>query len=49
MVDFLNYDGLSYTDIRNKLLKLMEQIVRYKHHIAFINTCIRLNVILRGF
>ena len=38
MDDFLNYDGLSYTNIREKLLKLMEKIGRYKHHIAFINT-----------
>ena len=49
MVDFLNYDGLSYTDIRKKLLKLMEKIARYKHHIASINTYIRFNVIPRGF
>ena len=25
MVNFLNYDGLSYTDILKKLLKLMEK------------------------
>ena len=31
--------------IDKKLLKLMEKIARYKHHIAFINTYIRLNVI----
>ena len=49
MVDFLNYDGLSDTDIRKKLLRLMEKIARYKHHIAFINTYIRFNVIPRGF
>ena len=48
MVDFLNYDGLSYTDIRKRLLKLMEKIARY-NHIAFINTYIRFNVIPRGF
>ena len=49
MVDFLNYYGLSYTDIRKKLLKLIEKIACYKHHIAFINTYIRFNVIPKGF
>ena len=36
MVDFLNYDGLSYIDICKKLLKLMEKIARYKHHIVLL-------------
>ena len=49
MVDFSNYDGLSYTEICKKLLKLMEKIARYKHHIAFINTYIRFSVIPRRF
>ena len=49
MVDFLNYDGLSYTDIRKKLLRLMEKIACYKHHIAFINTYIRFSIIPTGF
>ena len=50
MVDFLNHhDSLSYTDIRKKLLTLMEKITLYKHHIAFINTYICFNVIPREF
>ena len=49
MVDFLNYDGLSYTDICKKLLKSMGKIARYKHHIASVNTYIRFSVIPRGF
>ena len=49
MVDFLNYDGLSYTDIRKELLNLLGKIVRYKHYIAFIKTYIPFNLIPRGF
>ena len=49
MVDFLNYDGISYIDIRKKLLTLMEEIACYKHHIIFINTYIWFNVITREF
>ena len=40
---------VAYPGIRKKLLKLMEKIARYKHHIAFINTYIHFNVIPRGF
>ena len=32
-----------------KLLKLMEKIAHYKHHIVFINRGIRFNVIPRRF
>ena len=36
MVDFLNYDGISYVDIRKKLLTLMEEIAFYRRHIIFV-------------
>ena len=49
MVDFLNYDGLSDTDIRKKQLKLMEKVARYKHCIAFIYTHIHFNVNQENF
>ena len=49
MVDFLNFDTLSYTDIHKILLKLMEKIARYKHHTGFINMYVDFNVIPRVF
>ena len=49
MVDFLNFDTLSYIYIHKMLLKLMEKIARYKHHTGFINMYVDFNVISRVF